>query len=388
MQRRKDELVVAVERVLIVGGGIAGLATAAGLTRAGVECVVVESATAWRPIGAGIILNANAMAALHMLGLAEGVASRGLRLGEGAITDQRGRDMARTNFRALDAEFGPTISVHRAELHAALLEGASTAKIFLGTSVERIDQQPNGVKALLTDGREEYFDLVIGADGLHSRVREMTFGCIPPVYAGYTCWRFVTKATLPQSRMCEMWGRGKRFGVVPLSQEQFYVFAVANAAPGATDHEQKNLKKIRCLFGDFGGPAPALLEALEAPNEVICNDLYSVPVGNWFEGHVVLIGDAAHAMTPNMGQGAGMGLEDAAVLVDELLQQCPVSDALSNYRLRREDRVTWVHNQSRRIGEIAQVENAMACQARNAIIKVIPNCASNRALRKLVSQPI
>jgi 2-polyprenyl-6-methoxyphenol hydroxylase-like FAD-dependent oxidoreductase len=110
-------------------------------------------------------------------------------------------------------------------------------------------------------------------------------------------------------------------------------------------------------------------------------------VGNWFFGRVVLIGDAAHAMTPNMGQGAGMGLEDAAVLVELLTKEGSVSDAIQKYRLRREGRVTWIHNQSRRIGKLAQLENATACALRNKVLRLIPSSVSNRALKKLVSQP-
>jgi len=377
-----------VKRALIVGGGIAGLATASGLTRAGIECVVAESAKTWRPIGAGIVLNANAMAALRMLGLADLVAGRGFRLGAGAIADQSGRVLARTDFGLLDADFGPTLALHRAELHAALLESASEAEILLDTSVERIIQRPDGIDAHLTNGREDPFDLVIGADGLHSRVRELIFGPVPTVYAGYTCWRFVVNAQLEQSCVCEMWGCGKRFGIVPIGKDRFYVFATANAAADTPDPELGRLERFRGRYADFQGSVPDLLEALDDPRDLLHNDLRAVPVGHWFKGHVILIGDAAHAMTPNMGQGAGMGLEDAAVLVELLQEVGPVQDTFAKYRARREARVTWVHNQSRRIGQIGQLENAIACRLRNALVKMVPNRAGDRALRKLVSQPI
>ena len=386
-----------VERALIVGGGIAGLATAGGLTRAGVDCVVVEHAEAWRPTGAGIVLNVNAMAALGKLGLADAVRGRGFRLGEAAITDQRGRDLGRTDFGALDAEFGPTIGIHRAELHAALLEGASDAEIRLETSVERLAQRPlngvdvgvdGGVDVQLTNGQREHYDLVIGADGIHSRVRELTFGHIPTEYSGYTCWRFVVDAPLQQSRMCEMWGRGKRIGVVPIGKSTFYVFVVANAAAGTPDPEPGRLERLRKRFSDFGGPAPALLDALDDSDELIHNDLCAIPVGNWYDGRVVLIGDAAHAMTPNMGQGAGMALEDAAVLVELLQAGGAMSEILGSYRSRRASRVAWVQNQSRRIGRIGQLENPLACHLRNTAARLIPDRVSTRALRKLVGQPI
>ena len=377
-----------VERVLVVGGGIAGLAMAGGLTRVGIRCDVVEQTEAWRPVGAGIVLNVNAMNALGKLGLADSVRNLGFRLGKGAITNQKGQDLGRTDFGTLDAEFGPTIAIHRADLHAALLDGARDANILLDTSVERMTQHADHVAVLLTNGREERFDLVVGADGIGSRVRELTFGDVPVEYAGYTCWRFVVDATLGQSTMCEMWGRGKRVGVVPIGKNRFYVFAVANAAAGTPDPEPGRLDRFRERYSDFGGPVPALLEALDDPELLIHNDLSSIAIGHWFDGRVVLVGDAAHAMTPNMGQGAGMALEDAAVLVELLHAGGAITDILNDYRTRREGRVRWVQNQSRRIGQIAQLENAVACRLRNTVVRMTPNRVTIGALRKLASQPI
>jgi 2-heptyl-3-hydroxy-4(1H)-quinolone synthase len=377
-----------IERVLIVGGGIAGLAIAGGLTRAGVRCVVAERTESWRPIGAGIVLSVNAMAALGRLGLAEAVMERGFRLGAGAITDQDGRDLARTNFGSLDAEFGPTLSIHRADLHSALLNGSGEAEVLLNTSVEAIVQHSEAVEIRLTKGRTERFDLIVGADGIASRVRELTFGHVPTEYSGYTCWRFVVEAPIEQSTMCEMWGRGKRFGVVPIGKNQFYVFAVANADRDTPDPEAGRLERFRERFSEFAGPAPRLLAALDDPATLIHNDLCAIPVGHWFDGRVVLIGDAAHAMTPNMGQGAAMALEDAAVLVEHLESGDDIHETLANYQARREGRVRWVQSQSRRIGQIGQLENALACRLRNAILNWLPDRASTSALRKLVSQPI
>ena len=161
---------VPVERVLIVGGGIAGLSAAAGLTRAGISCEIVERSERWEPVGAGIVLGVNAMSVMRKLGIADDIAKRGTTLGRGAITDQLGRELGSTDFEFLQSEFGPTIALHRAELHEGLLEAAGSVPVSLGTSVEKISAHEDCVEALLTDGREERFDLVIGADGLRSRV--------------------------------------------------------------------------------------------------------------------------------------------------------------------------------------------------------------------------
>lgn len=377
-----------ITRVLIVGGGISGLATAAGLAGAGISCEVVERTERWEPVGAGIVLGVNAMSVMRRLGIAEDIAKRGATLGRGVITDRRGRELGSTDFELLRSEFGPTIALHRAELHEGLLAAAGGASISLGTSVEKISTHDDHVDVLLTDGREERFDLVIGADGLRSRVRELVFGDVPLEYSGYTCWRLVVKSPVAKVEMCEMWGRGQRFGIVPIGDSQIYCFAVANAPLGQAEPSEGRIDRFRARFAGFGGQVPEILAALDHPAELIHNDLEEVPGGAWVEGRVVLIGDAAHAMTPNMGQGAAMGLEDSAVLVELLSKGGDLQDLLAQWAARREPRVRWVQNQSRRIGRVGQLEGALACRVRNTLVRLTPDRAVAGALRKIASQPI
>ena len=365
---------MSVDRVLIVGGGIAGLATAAGLRRAGIGCEVVEQAPAWAPVGAGIVMSVNAMAVLRRLDVADDVAARGFALGRGALTDARGRDLSATDLELLREEYGPTIALHRAELHHALLAAAGDTPVALGTSVEKLEPAGDRVDAVLTDGRQERYDLVIGADGLRSKVRELVFGDVPIAYSGYTCWRLAVEAPVERVELREMWGRGQRFGVVPIGPERLYGYAVANAPRGRADPPEGRLERFRARFAAFGGQVPRILAALSSPR--------------WYRGRVALIGDAAHAMTPNMGQGAAMALEDSAVLVEELQRGGPLESRLAAWRSRRQDRVRWVQDQSRRIGRVGQLENALGCAARDAVLRALPNRAAAGALRRLASQPI
>ena len=375
-------------RVLIVGGGIGGLSTAAGLRLAGIECEVVERAEQWAPVGAGIVLSVNAMAVMRRLGVADRVAETGMELGRGAITDARGVELGSTDFSILRADYGPTIALHRAALHTALLEAAGDVPISLGTSVDEISQQADAVDVVLTDGRKERFDLVIGADGLRSRVRELTFGAIEIAYSGYTCWRFVLDSPLQSVEMREMWGRGLRFGIAPIGNGQLYCFAVANAPAGEVDAEVGRLERFRDRFASFEGQVPEILRALERSDQLIHNDLEELPKCPWYDRRVVLLGDAAHAMTPNMGQGAAMALEDSAVLVELLAKPEPLEEGLAQWVARRESRVRWVQNQSRRIGKVGQLENGVACFLRNAVLKLTPERAAADALRKIASQPL
>jgi 2-polyprenyl-6-methoxyphenol hydroxylase-like FAD-dependent oxidoreductase len=376
-------------RTLIVGGGIAGLATAAGLARAGIACEVVERAPAWAPVGAGIVLSVNAMAVMRRLGLDDAVAERGTRLGRGAITDAAGRELGATDFALLEPELGPTIALHRAALHEVLLEGARDVPVAHDASVEALRSDEDGVDVTFTDGREHRYDLVVGADGLRSRVRELLFGPSSLAYSGYTCWRFVVKSPVRSLAMREMWGRGRRLGIVPIGEDSLYAFAVANAPPGADDPPEGRLDRLRERFAGFGGQAPDVLAALQSPDQLIHNDLEERPEGPWHAGRVLLIGDAAHAMTPNMGQGAAMALEDAAVLVELLAAGAsPVSEVVLRLVERRRARVRWVQRQSRRIGRVGQLEGTLACTLRNAALRLVPARASDRALRRIASQPL
>jgi len=378
----------AVERVLIVGGGIGGLATAAGLRRAGVACEVVERTPQWAPVGAGIVLSVNAMAVMRRLEIGDALAGRGRRLGAGAITDHAGRALGRSDFAALEADFGPTVAIHRAALHEVLLAAAGDVPVTLGTSIDSATPHADGVDVRLTDGREPRYDVVIGADGLRSRVRELAFGEVPIDYAGYTCWRLVVHAPVAQVELREMWGTGLRFGVVPIDDERLYAFAVANAARGREDPAEGRLARFRERFAAFGGQVPEILAALRGPDELIHNDLEEVRVGRWARGRIVLLGDAAHAMTPNMGQGAAMALEDSAVLVEELATGAPPAEAIARYAARREPRVRWVQDQSRRIGRVGQLGHPLACRLRNAVARLVPDRATAGALERLASRPI
>lgn len=376
------------QRVLIVGGGIAGLATAAGLARSGIPCEIVERAQAWAPVGAGIVLGVNAMRVIRSLGLESEVVACGARLREGAITDDRARTLGATDFGLLEHDFGPTVALHRADLHRVLRDAASDVPVTLDATVDALDQRDDHVEVRLSDGREERYALVVGADGLRSRVRELAFGDERIRYAGYTCWRLVIRAPFECVDMREMWGRGKRFGVVPIGQGRVYCFAVANAPRAEPDPLAGRLERFRARFESFGGQVPEVLETLRASEELIHNDLEELAPGDWHRGRVGLIGDAAHALTPNMGQGAAMALEDAMVLVELLRAGAPLPDLLGSLHARRASRVRWVQDQSRRIGRIGQLENGWLCPVRNAVLRAIPDGANTRALRRMASGEI
>lgn len=375
-------------RILIVGGGIAGLAAAAELQRAGVACEVVERTGRWAPVGAGLVLSVTAMAVLRRLGVADALVARGAVLGRGAITDASGHELMGTDFAALRGRHGPTVAVHRAVLHELLLAAADGVPIAMGTSVDALADAGDHVEVLLTDGRHERYDAVVGADGVRSRVRQLVFGDVPLRYAGYTCWRVVVPAPAGGAELREMWGRGRRFGIVPLGDGRLYAFAVLNAPPGLPDPPEGRVQRLRERFAGFGGQVPAILAALDDAEALVHDDLGELARRCWHQGRVALLGDAAHALTPNLGQGAAMALEDARVLVDELQGAADPARAFALYATRREPRVHRITEQSRRLGELGQIEGRVTSRLRNALLRLVPRNAGTRTLEKIADEEL
>jgi 2-polyprenyl-6-methoxyphenol hydroxylase-like FAD-dependent oxidoreductase len=377
-----------VQRVLIAGGGIGGLTLAAMLRRRGVSCTVVERAAAWAPVGAGIALSINAMAILRRLGLQEALLERGRQVRRAAITDQRGRVLAATDLGALEARHGPSVAVHRADLHEVLLAASAPDQVVLGTGVGAYAEHPGGVDVVLDDGSRRECDVLVGADGLRSRVRELLCGEVPLRYSGYTCWRFVLEDTLGIDGVAEMWGRGRRFGIVPMGRGGLYCFATLDGPCNHAPFARIGLEDFRALYRDFGGDVPAILDALTPATPLLHNDLSDVLAPRFARGRAVLLGDAAHATTPNMGQGAAMAIEDAAVLDEVLTGGSEVGAALAEFERRRRPRVERIRDQSWRFGRLAQWRNPLACAVRDTLVRLTPDRMAVAALERLLTEPL
>ena len=376
------------ERMLIVGGGIAGLSLAAALRRHGHAPELVERAPAFGAVGAGIALSPNALAMLRRLELEEPVRELGIELADAAVTDSSGSILMRTDLGPVTARFGPTLAIHRADLHETLLGACRGLSLRAGTTLTALRQRDDVVQVAFSDGQEREFDLVIGADGIHSQVRGLLFGVRPATYAGYTCWRLVTRMPIELSGLRERWGHGLRFGLVPLTRNRVYCFAVANAPANVPDPESGRLERFRARFAEFGGAVPAVLAGLRDPGELIHNDLADLVEPAWHRGRVVLVGDAAHAVTPNMGQGAAMALESSVLLAEALSASGRLAERLAGWHARRRGRVRFVRNQSRRIGRVGHWENRAACALRNLSLRLTPDRLVAPALERLASSPV
>jgi 2-polyprenyl-6-methoxyphenol hydroxylase-like FAD-dependent oxidoreductase len=379
-------------KAIVVGGGIGGLAAAVALRQAGLAVEVYERAPAMAEVGAGLSLWANALHALDRLGLGAAVKAQGLAGPPGAIRTWDGGVLSAPPAEAVAARWPVfMVGVHRADLLATLGAALPDGVLRLGATAVGFETGGAGVRVRFADGREAAGDLLVGADGLRSVTRAQLFGETPPRYSGYTTWRGVTavdRGLLPPGAGFESWGRGQRFGGLPLRDGRVYWFATRNAPAGQGDEPGGRLAELRRRFDGWHPPVPALIAATPE-SAILRNDIFDrPPLTRWGEGPVTLLGDAAHPMTPNLGQGGCQALEDAVVLGDCLRGAAAVPAALRAYEARRIPRTSAIVRQSWRIGRMGQWEHPVVCALRNALVRATPTALHLRTLAPVVGYTV
>lgn len=360
-------------KALIVGGGIAGLAAAIAFGRQGWEVEVLERSEQLTEVGAGLSLWANALRALDALGVGDQVRSRALEEGSAGIRDTKGRWLSRLDADAVRTRYGSPVMIHRADLLEILRAAVPESALRTGISVSEAH----------TDGTVSHSagtstgDVVVGADGIRSVVRRAVCGEIEPRYSGYTALRVVITPTEPLVDMGATWGRGERFGFAALTDGRVYAFAAVNAA---ADAPSGGLAELRRRFGDWHQPIPSLLAAADA-NDVLQNDIYDLPpLKTFVAGRIALVGDAAHAMTPNLGQGACQALEDAVVLA----KIATTDPDLTRYDTERRPRTQMIVKRSARLGTVGQLAAPPVVAVRNAVMRLMPASLQFKALAPIL----
>lgn len=370
-----------VRRVAIAGAGIGGLALGAALRQAGIEFTVYERAAKLHPVGAGLTMQANAMAALRTLDLDEAVASAGAVLGEAVILDRTGRLLQAIDLGRLGRELGaPVVGIHRARLHRILLDACGADGVRTDREVIGCEDEGERIRLRFRDGSAEEADLLVGADGLRSAVRAGLLGESPLRYSGYTSWRGICRAMdpAPVARTSESWGEGARFGIVPVGSGELYWFATANAPAGGEDPPGRIRESLLERFAGWHEPIARILERT-VEEEIVRTDIHDrPPVRRWSKGRVVLLGDAAHPMTPNLGQGGCQAIEDAVVLARALRSFSTLAEALRWYENARVRRANQIVRNSRSAGRIAQWESPAAVLLRNALVRAVPRSIAAR----------
>lgn len=367
-------------RVVIVGGGIGGLAAALALRHEGFEPAVYERAPALLEVGAAIALWPNAFRVLERLGLGEALLGCAGRIGRARWLGRDGRIYNRFTFPETGS---PAVALHRADLQATLLHALPPESVHLGKTFAGFDAEGEEVRARFDDGEEVACDLLVGADGLHSRVRAQVLGDEEPVYRGYEVWRGVARlehAALASHTASEVFGEGRRFGIGPVGLGRTGWWATANEFEATPEAACEHGPKLSRLFERWCEPVRELIEA--TPSEMILrNAAYDrPPAARWSVGRVTLLGDAVHPMTPNLGQGGCVAVEDAAVLARCLAKYDDTRAALRAYESRRRTRAARIASYSRRYGAFGQWQSRPATRLRAGLLSSVPEPVGRRIL--------
>jgi 2-polyprenyl-6-methoxyphenol hydroxylase-like FAD-dependent oxidoreductase len=348
------------KRVLIVGAGIAGLSAAAALRRQAIDVDLVELGRSWIVSGTGILQQANVVRAMASLGFGEEFLAAGFGFNRTRHYDRQGTLLAETVLPRLAGFASPAmIGIARPTLHQMLLAAATRAgtRIKLGVGVAELRAVLGGVHVTCTSGTSQRYDLVIGADGLQSRVRHLVFGAqYQPQQLPQAMW----SCMIPRSEdidclMIQNAPHG-HCGVCPVSAGEAYIYLTSNHVPDSDVPRAALPALMRTRLAEYGGPVAALAGRIAENVAITCRRLETLLINeDWHRAHVLLVGDAAHACAPHLGQGAGMAIEDAVVLGEELGGEHAVGAALAKFMARRRQRVDYIWQTSQ---ELAAAEIA------------------------------
>jgi len=346
-----------VKKVLVIGGGIAGMCAAIQLRKIGVAVDLIEVDKDWRVYGAGITLSGPTLRGFAEVGIIESIRRLGALTDNLEIYTSDGRKVAELPTPRVAGPDVPGAGGILRPVLAGILRDATLASgtaVRCGVTFKSIRQTTSGVEVVSSDGRKDTYDLAIGADGLFSTVRKTLFVDAPePTYTGQASWRALVPR--PAERRCAamVMGGQVKVGVNPISSQQMYLFLTAPRDTPAPMDERVALETLRELLQEFGGFIGEIRDRLSEQSQVLYRPFYKILVpAPWHFGRVLLIGDAAHATTPHLASGAGIGVEDAVVLGQELAKESTVDHALAAFMVRRFERCRMVVENSMRLGDL------------------------------------
>lgn len=372
---------------IIIGAGIGGLSTAIAMQMRHINVTVFEAATSLNPIGAGILVPPNAMTILDRYNLAQQVRDGGSPIESLAVLDSEGKSISKTPARyskpGLDYQ---TIAIHRGTLQKILLNALAPDTVLTNKQCVDVSTGVNGAEATFRDDTKVCGEFLVGADGIHSKVRESIFPDSPLRYSGQTCWRGVSNLTLPpkwQMQLTEVWGAGLRFGFVPIADAQVYWYATKREVVGGIDDPTNLKQQLFDLYEEFLDPVGEIILQTD-PSSIIRDDISDLaPLTSWFSSSVILTGDAAHASTPNLGQGGAQAIEDSWVLAEKIATCETLQSAFERFQESRFAKVQKIVNVSWQIGKATSISNKMACEIRNALFRCVPSFMAKRQSRSI-----
>ncbi|WP_027385414.1 FAD-dependent monooxygenase [Chryseobacterium gregarium] len=365
--------------ISIIGAGIGGLTLGNILKQLNIDFTIYESAPEIRPVGAGIMMAVNAMQVFDQLGLKGKIENAGNKIHAISITDEHFKPISKTDVLALEKKHNSSnVAIHRAELQKILAENIGFDHIRLNHSLHQIQKKENYILSF-QNGNEVESNIVFGADGIRSNIRRQIMKRDTIRNTGQKCWRGWSDFTLPKEydhEAFEMWEKGKRFGFVKMSGSTVYWYAVVN---------EGLYKNSRSVAEHFSGFHPLILQLIKStlPEHTILNDLSDLaPIPEWYAENLCLIGDAAHATTPNLGQGACQAIEDAYVIGKLLEKTRDFNSVFKEFQKIRRKKVDDIVNISWRIGKFSHWEKTTFL--RNFLMRSVPNRINQKLAEKII----
>lgn len=369
----------------IIGAGIGGLAIAVAFENAGIPYQVFEKAPELNEVGAGIWLAPNALKVLENLGVLAEVKAQGRSMKKAAVCKQDLTVLTSFSQNDLEGESArATIAIHRAKLQQILFKQIPSSKIHLGKGFESYRQiGTESIEVTFNDGSTTESNYLIGADGINSGVRHQLFPGAKKRYSGQTCWRGISHYPLEADFAnlgLELWGNQVRFGLSGIDTNRVYWFAVALDTPDQKDDPLLVKEKLHEMFSEFHPLVNKIISATST-DQVVRNDIYDLaPLPHWYEDTICLIGDAAHATTPNMGQGGAQAIEDAYYL-SNLITQHPEKNVFALFQQKREKKVKAIVKQSWTTGKMAHWKYGRGL--RNMLFSNVPKAFMKKKLMEL-----
>lgn len=360
-------------KITIIGAGIGGLTTAISLQQKGFDVCIFEQSQELKPVGAGIILANNAMQVYEKLGLKKAIEAKGTPIRSMNITDAKLSPLSKIDLSYFEKKHKvKTIVIHRGHLQKILLDQLNSIKIHLGHHLHSVRSQKEGYALQFENGTVYTASILIGADGLNSKVRNLLFTDHKIRKANQICWRGITQFELAQNykqELNEAWGGSERFGFVPVDKNKVYWYALKSFEK---DINEFSVNKIASYFSTYHPLIKSLINSTPKTQINTAEIADLKPNSFWYQDKVCLIGDAAHATTPNMGQGACQAIEDAYVLA-ACLQKFKIDKAFQKYQKIRLPKAHKIVKSSWYLGKIAHLSNPIWIAIRNKIMKTTPD---------------
>lgn len=374
-------------KVIIIGGGIGGLSCARACLDAGLEVEIYEKRSLEQMLSGpgGILIQKNAMRVYDLLGkgvITNQLYEKGGKILKGGFFNQDFVPLY-INAPKFASEDDLGVGILRPQLQEILYKALPAGTVKNQANFTEFKETTTGIEVHFDNGQVATGDILVGADGLYSKVRAKIHKkekLEDPIYSGMTCWRGSFSAEkLPldtQYSWAEVWGCGKRFGYFDVGEGRFAFYGFQNSALGGKDDKVGGAKQaLRSLFADYAQPIPAIIESLDETKIYRDDIMDRFPLGvQWGQGRVTLIGDAAHPVQPNIGQGGCMAIEDGYELVKSLIKSPnkEISASLRQFEQNRSQRVQKVFTTSRQIGKLGQTDTVFGCRIRNLVYRLTP----------------